>query len=222
MIDDSTRRLDVAMSAECMATKRSNVRLYSRGILPSGYLPSDPTGMCVCSPNEMASNPASSTSRAISSGRSVSSVATPNTPISIGHLCRGFGNTYQVCTRCVIVGHTADHRRCPMATDAGVPRGRPLPRCRSTSSIGAGRRAARRHGWSASLFGPGERKALLSQGFFQSGRRASNPRPSAWEADALPTELRPRCGDHRTWARPGRPGGHPVDRPSQAMRSALT
>jgi hypothetical protein len=25
-----------------------------------------------------------------------------------------------------------------------------------------------------------------------SGRRASNPRPSAWEADALPTELRPR------------------------------
>ncbi len=28
----------------------------------------------------------------------------------------------------------------------------------------------------------------------QSGRRGSNPRPSAWEADALPTELRPRCG----------------------------
>ncbi len=27
-----------------------------------------------------------------------------------------------------------------------------------------------------------------------SGRRASNPRPSAWEADALPTELRPRRG----------------------------
>ncbi len=26
----------------------------------------------------------------------------------------------------------------------------------------------------------------------QSGRRVSNPRPSAWEADALPTELRPR------------------------------
>jgi ubiquinone/menaquinone biosynthesis C-methylase UbiE len=25
-----------------------------------------------------------------------------------------------------------------------------------------------------------------------SGRRGSNPRPSAWEADALPTELRPR------------------------------
>ncbi len=27
----------------------------------------------------------------------------------------------------------------------------------------------------------------------RSGRRGSNPRPSAWEADALPTELRPRC-----------------------------
>ena len=27
---------------------------------------------------------------------------------------------------------------------------------------------------------------------FESGRRVSNPRPSAWEADALPTELRPR------------------------------
>ena len=29
----------------------------------------------------------------------------------------------------------------------------------------------------------------------RSGRRGSNPRPSAWEADALPTELRPRAGD---------------------------
>jgi Flp pilus assembly pilin Flp len=27
----------------------------------------------------------------------------------------------------------------------------------------------------------------------RSGRRGSNPRPSAWEADALPTELRPRA-----------------------------
>src|SRR2546427_9212280 len=26
-----------------------------------------------------------------------------------------------------------------------------------------------------------------------SGRRGSNPRPSAWKADALPTELRPRA-----------------------------
>src|SRR5690348_2031779 len=28
----------------------------------------------------------------------------------------------------------------------------------------------------------------------QSGRRGSNPRPSAWEADALPTELLPQLG----------------------------
>src|SRR5947199_6286974 len=31
-------------------------------------------------------------------------------------------------------------------------------------------------------------------GLCASGRRGSNPRPSAWEADALPTELRPRAG----------------------------
>jgi hypothetical protein len=36
-----------------------------------------------------------------------------------------------------------------------------------------------------------ERKTARLQ---PSGRRGSNPRPSAWEADALPTELRPRCG----------------------------
>ena len=36
--------------------------------------------------------------------------------------------------------------------------------------------------------------------FKWSGRRDSNPRPSAWKADALPTELRPRtnwCGGDR-------------------------
>jgi hypothetical protein len=32
----------------------------------------------------------------------------------------------------------------------------------------------------------------LSRAFVKSGRWGSNPRPSAWEADALPTELRPR------------------------------
>ena len=29
--------------------------------------------------------------------------------------------------------------------------------------------------------------------FFKSGKRGSNPRPLAWEANALPTELLPRC-----------------------------
>src|SRR5688572_4448277 len=32
-------------------------------------------------------------------------------------------------------------------------------------------------------------KAPWDRGFLTSARRASNPRPSAWEADALPTEL---------------------------------
>src|SRR5256886_6984481 len=35
-----------------------------------------------------------------------------------------------------------------------------------------------------------------------SGRRGSNPRPSAWEADALPTELRPRSLSSVTRTRP--------------------
>jgi hypothetical protein len=38
-------------------------------------------------------------------------------------------------------------------------------------------------------------EAPFFQAFSESGRRVSNPRPSAWEADALPTELRPRRGD---------------------------
>ena len=33
----------------------------------------------------------------------------------------------------------------------------------------------------------------ICRAFATSGRRGSNPRPSAWEADALPTELRPRA-----------------------------
>ena len=31
-----------------------------------------------------------------------------------------------------------------------------------------------------------------SSGLLLSGKRGSNPRPSAWEADALPTELFPQ------------------------------
>src|SRR5215218_7750440 len=37
-----------------------------------------------------------------------------------------------------------------------------------------------------------QQKTPPERGFLWSGRRGSNPRPSAWEADALPTELRPR------------------------------
>ena len=61
----------------------------------------------------------------------------------------------------------------------------------------------------------------LTRAFVWSGRRDSNPRPSPWQGDALPTEPRPRgClrlaagPDHRTAWRPltppsdgGRPGG---------------
>ena len=32
-----------------------------------------------------------------------------------------------------------------------------------------------------------------------SGRRGSNPRPSAWKADALPTELLPRFFTKKKW-----------------------
>ena len=39
---------------------------------------------------------------------------------------------------------------------------------------------------------PRTNKSPHRAGFSRSGRRGSNPRPSAWEADALPTELRPR------------------------------
>src|SRR6202012_5752259 len=46
-------------------------------------------------------------------------------------------------------------------------------------------------------------KTIALQGKPQSGRRASNPRPLAWEANALPTELRPRA-DRAVPARLGR------------------
>jgi hypothetical protein len=44
-----------------------------------------------------------------------------------------------------------------------------------------------------------------------SGRRDSNPRHSAWEADALPTELLPRMAASAAWSGPGRRPG-PYDR----------
>ena len=50
--------------------------------------------------------------------------------------------------------------------------------------LGCGRRYKKRPRWSAAVGG--------SVGTLLSGKRGSNPRPSAWEADALPTELFPR------------------------------
>ena len=50
-----------------------------------------------------------------------------------------------------------------------------------------------------------------------SGRRVSNPRPSAWEADALPTELRPRTGlSLRPANRRPRTGRRPLAWPPRA------
>src|SRR5438105_13297347 len=57
--------------------------------------------------------------------------------------------------------------------------------------------------------GGNRRRALRKERRFlalpSSGRWGSNPRPSAWEADALPTELRPRGSGHRSFSRRGAP-----------------
>src|SRR3954452_22412468 len=54
----------------------------------------------------------------------------------------------------------------------------------------------------------------------ESGRRVSNPRPSAWEADALPTELRPLGRLVEPQARTLLPqlkrGGHSIPPPASA------
>src|ERR1041384_2741355 len=52
-----------------------------------------------------------------------------------------------------------------------------------------------------------------------SGRRDSNPRPSAWKADALPTELHPRQTEGRKEGKlPGPPGSEP---PVPAFRPSV-
>src|SRR4051794_981252 len=60
---------------------------------------------------------------------------------------------------------------------------------------------------------PRLRDPAYARGRLSSGRRDSNPRPSPWQGDALPTEprpqrvtpagLHPRCGDRRTVAEQG-------------------
>ena len=99
-------------------------------------------------------------------------------------------------------------RRSPAAPPAAPPRAPPRrsggPPCR--------RRPRRRvrPAW------PGRRRRGSSRRSPSlSGRRASNPRPSAWEADALPTELRPR-GDAAA-ARADSSGGRG---PASSLRAA--
>src|SRR5919106_2404468 len=57
----------------------------------------------------------------------------------------------------------------------------------------------------------------------ESGRRASNPRPLAWEANALPTELRPRTTrDSSAGPRPeDGPAGRAIYRSARPMRRLL-
>src|ERR671925_2000427 len=52
--------------------------------------------------------------------------------------------------------------------------------------------------------------------FERSGRRVSNPRPSAWEADALPAELRPRGAQDTAI------GGSPASAARRTMRDQST
>ena len=67
-------------------------------------------------------------------------------------------------------------------------------------------------------------KSCIFRAFSSSGRRVSNPRPSAWEADALPTELRPQVGGDASDFVPRRsgmkaPGSRPSD-PGAAVEPA--
>ena len=57
-----------------------------------------------------------------------------------------------------------------------------------------------------------KQESLDFQLVLQSGRRVSNPRPSAWEADALPTELRPHVGGDASDWRLADPGSQPLGR----------
>ena len=45
------------------------------------------------------------------------------------------------------------------------------------------------------------KKPVERQAFFMSGRRGSNPRPSAWKANALSTELLPQICGGQGWIR---------------------
>ena len=67
-------------------------------------------------------------------------------------------------------------------------------RAHGGASDATGPRAVRRHAADARLEtrAPQVLKPLRRFPFPVSGRPDSNRRPSAWEADALPTELRPR------------------------------
>ena len=78
---------------------------------------------------------------------------------------------------------------------------------RRPASCSHGSRARVRHAGGAGLVAePGTSRpgGAEVQPLNWSGRRDSNPRPSPWQGDALPTEPRPRAGVTLPSARPGR------------------
>src|SRR5262249_12824813 len=94
--------------------------------------------------------------------------------------------------------HQAARARCSSASRAFRPR---------TASAATGYQTGNP---SPTREGPprGGPKLALVPAFFWSGKRGSNPRPSAWEADALPTELFPlgTCGSRVAAVRAPRQG----------------
>ena len=88
--------------------------------------------------------------------------------------------------------------RLPLRTHVASPRcGPQLSNAGAVSRIPTGDEQLRLPGAVArsrltrGLTPPRVLKHFVLRAFLRSGRRVSNPRPSAWEADALPTELRP-------------------------------
>ena len=96
------------------------------------------------------------------------------------------------CTPCTLL-HYYQGASAPWRSVRNVRRTRatkPPGFCEAGSGISPLGDVAKRQGVRLSA----RKKALRVQGFISSGKRVSNPRPSAWEADALPTELLPRVG----------------------------
>jgi hypothetical protein len=104
-----------------------------------------------------------------------------------------------------------------IATDAiprhQAPSGRDLARNGTASVPQIRGRVARYHSRLTGLSSPAQiaETRLLEPNLalvLASGERVSNPRPQAWEACALPTELPPRCPDSRA----SRPSKIPAER----------
>ena len=88
------------------------------------------------------------------------------------------------------------HRKTYCHGGVGINPARGRPPIRLTQLHGS--QSASEEGTTSPLFGcaqPSHQHHTPSNHLHQSGQRDSNPRHSAWEADALPTELCPRTFD---------------------------